>query len=237
MSNRGNNEKLHRILIPGCMIAVAILTVFFTGCSSQHTAIPAPAVETTVPTVYLWSGDAPVTGTWTFVNTDGFPVNLTFSADGRFSETMNESLSSSGTWKQTASDEYTVTPDAGESKSYRYDANTSTLSDTALPDTVISLVETPLPAATPASDLTDPIIGSWAFVSTDHKAVTLSFSADGQFSETLDGAPSASGTWQQDTTGEYSVILSTGVTKNYRYDAVIDTLYDKVSPTKFITRR
>jgi hypothetical protein len=239
MTPSSRNKKLYGIFLPACLIGAVLLTVVSAGCfTAKPPAVQlAPAVETTPATVYLWSGNAPVVGTWTFVSGDGAVVNQTFSEDHQFSEMTNESLSASGNWTQTGADEYTVSLDSGEQRAYTYDADSGNLTDTALPDTPLTLIETVEPTEVPASDLPDPIIGSWAFVNTDHQAVILSFSGDGAFAETLDGSSLVSGTWQQDSAGNYSVSLASGETRTYRYDEVIDTLYDNANPAKFITRQ
>jgi hypothetical protein len=68
-------------------------------------------------------------------------------------------------------------------------------------------------------------------------AVTLVFSADGTFSGTLDETPSIPGTWKQDRVDEYTVTSTTKETRNYRYDADTDTLYDVSYTDIFITRQ
>ena len=239
----GNGETLHRILLPGCMAGIVVLTVFLAGCASAPQAAPSPTplpptIDTPEPAPVPASDlPDPITGDWAFVSTDGEPVTLSFSADGLFSETVNGSLLTPGSWNQTTPGEYAVLLSTNETRNYHLDMDNGTLTDTALPETIILPVETPEPAPVPASGLPDPVIGSWAFVNADGVAAGLTFSADGQFSGTIEESPSLSGTWSQAAPGDYTVSLSSGESRMYHYDAPSDTLYNTASPDIFITRQ
>jgi len=104
---------------------------------------------------------------------------------------------------------------------------------TIIPDTTETIEDSGSYGIVPG----DPIVGTWAFANADGNAVTLTFSADGRFSGTMDEAVSSPGTWNRVSAEGYSVILTSGEIRNYRFDAETDTLYDVASPDIFITRQ
>lgn len=82
-----------------------------------------------------------------------------------------------------------------------------------------------------------PILGTWSFTDTEGILATMTFSENGRFSGTIGGELSPDGTWKPGKENEYVVILSSGESWNYIYDADSDTLYDVSYPDVSFTRQ
>ena len=211
MRRAGNAEKLHCILMSVYVISFMILMICCAGCTSTLPFTP----KATLPPTTI-----PVDVTTTIPTTTE-PVNL------------SSSLTNGTTIVPTTN----VTTVSNSPATTMTSNVTSTTTPGIETDPASGLTTVPTTTPVPPPDPSDPIIGTWAFANDEGMAVTLVFSADGKFSGTLDETPSPPGTWNQDRVYEYTVTLTTEESRNYRYDADTDTLYDVSYPDIFITRQ
>ena len=101
----------------------------------------------------------------------------------------------------------------------------------------LTSVPSTVPASLPVSVPSHPILGTWSFTDTEGILATLTFSENGRFSGTIGGELSPDGTWKPVKENEYAVILSSGESWNYIYDADSDILYDVSYPDVSFTRQ